>query len=219
MVTISSEAKGKDGPLPRPVIDAVAGALAGGVARFFVSPLDVLKIRFQVYPHMRAAMVGIVKTRGVAGLYAGLSPTIVEIIPYAGLQFGFYDLFNKWALARRRKLVGTVGPPEALTLTSFEQFTSGLVAGTLAKVICHPLDVVKKRFQVGGLARHVRYGARVDPQTYKNMLDALQQIAAKEGMHGLYKGVLPSVIKAAPAAAITFFLYELISKHLESVVT
>lgn len=34
--------------LPRAVVDAVAGAAAGAVARLVVSPLDVIKIRFQV---------------------------------------------------------------------------------------------------------------------------------------------------------------------------
>ena len=37
--------------LPRPIADAVAGALAGGAQRFVLSPLDVIKIRFQVLPH------------------------------------------------------------------------------------------------------------------------------------------------------------------------
>ncbi|VAH68454.1 unnamed protein product [Triticum turgidum subsp. durum] len=44
---------------------------------------------------MRSALVDIVQTRGVRGLYAGLTPTLVEIIPYAGLQFGSYDTFKR----------------------------------------------------------------------------------------------------------------------------
>lgn len=34
------------------------------------------------------------------------------------------------------------------TLSSFQLFLCGLAAGTCAKAVCHPLDVVKKRFQV-----------------------------------------------------------------------
>jgi solute carrier family 25 (mitochondrial thiamine pyrophosphate transporter), member 19 len=44
---------------------------------------------------MRSALLDIIKHRGVQGLYSGLSPTIVEIIPYAGLQFGSYDTFKR----------------------------------------------------------------------------------------------------------------------------
>lgn len=47
---------------------------------------------------MRSAFLDIIKTRGVRGLYAGLSPTLVEIIPYAGLQFGSYDTFKRWMM-------------------------------------------------------------------------------------------------------------------------
>ena len=68
--------------------------------------------------------------------------------------------------------------------------------------------------QVAGLVRHPRYGANVELHSYNGMVDALRKIAATEGMAGLYKGLLPSLIKAAPAAAITFFVYELVSKHL-----
>ena len=52
----------------------------------------------QVYPTMSSAFLDIVRTRGVRGLYAGLSPTLVEIVPYAGLQFGTYDTFKRWAM-------------------------------------------------------------------------------------------------------------------------
>lgn len=33
-------------------------------------------------------------------------------------------------------------------ISSFQLFMCGLAAGTCAKAVCHPLDVVKKRFQV-----------------------------------------------------------------------
>lgn len=36
------------GQLKRAVIDATAGAVAGGISRTVTSPLDVIKIRFQV---------------------------------------------------------------------------------------------------------------------------------------------------------------------------
>lgn len=47
---------------------------------------------------MRAAFVDIFRTRGIQGLYSGLTPTLVEIVPYAGLQFGTYDTFKRWML-------------------------------------------------------------------------------------------------------------------------
>ncbi len=44
---------------------------------------------------MSGAAMGIVRERGIRGLYSGLSVTLLEIIPYAAFQFGLYDAFNK----------------------------------------------------------------------------------------------------------------------------
>ena len=49
---------------------------------------------------MRAASVDIFRTRGIRGLYSGLTPTLVEIVPYAGLQFGTYDTFKRWMMVK-----------------------------------------------------------------------------------------------------------------------
>lgn len=48
---------------------------------------------------MRSAFIDIIRARGFRGLYAGLTPTLVEIVPYAGLQFGTYDTFKRWTIA------------------------------------------------------------------------------------------------------------------------
>jgi solute carrier family 25 thiamine pyrophosphate transporter 19 len=48
------------------------------------------------------------------------------------------------------------------------------------------------------------------------MYDAVQRIFRAEGWAGLYKGIIPSTVKAAPAGAVTFVAYEMVSDWLES---
>lgn len=61
----------------------------------------------QVYPNLRSAALEIFRTKGVVGLYAGLTPSLVEIVPYAGLQFGSYDTFKRWTLVSNLVLVSS----------------------------------------------------------------------------------------------------------------
>ena len=50
---------------------------------------------------MADAARAIVKTSGVRGLYRGVGVTMLEIMPYAALQFGLYDVFNGLADSAR----------------------------------------------------------------------------------------------------------------------
>jgi solute carrier family 25 thiamine pyrophosphate transporter 19 len=87
-----------------PYLSYISGALAGCAATVGSYPFDLLRTVLasqgepKVYPNMRSAFLSIVQTRGIKGLYAGLSPTLIEIIPYAGLQFGTYDTFKRWSM-------------------------------------------------------------------------------------------------------------------------
>ncbi|ONM34813.1 thiamine diphosphate carrier protein2 [Zea mays] len=207
-----------------PYLSYVSGALAGCAATIGSYPFDLLRTILasqgepKIYPNMRSAFVDIIKTRGVQGLYSGLSPTLVEIIPYAGLQFGSYDTFKRSMMTWNRYKYSHLNfGSEDDSVSSFQLFLCGFAAGTFSKAACHPLDVVKKRFQIEGLKRHPRYGARIESSTYKGMYHALKEIVAKEGFGGLYKGLFPSLVKSAPAGAVTFVAYEYISDWLESI--
>lgn len=218
----SGSSKSEDHNNLSPYLSYVSGALAGCAATIGSYPFDLLRTILasqgepKVYPNMRSAFVGIIDTRGIRGLYAGLVPTLVEIVPYAGLQFGTYDTFKRWAMAWNRYRSSDASQADD-ALSSFQLFLCGLAAGTCAKAVCHPLDVVKKRFQIEGLPRDPRYGARVEHQAYRNINDALYRILQREGWAGLYKGIIPSIVKAAPAGAITFVAYESMSDWLESI--
>ncbi|KAF5840763.1 mitochondrial carrier protein-domain-containing protein [Dunaliella salina] len=70
------------------VINAVSGALAGALTATFVCPLDVLKTRLQVQrigamkqQGIAGGLAQIVKQDGVRGLYQGLGPTLVALLP------------------------------------------------------------------------------------------------------------------------------------------
>ncbi len=130
----------------------------------------------------------------------------MEIIPYAALQFGSYAAL-KAALVNRRRLAGDVSAGSD-SLSSGDKFAAGVLAGSAAKMALHPMDVAKKRLQVAGLVRPASYGASVARGRYTGAAQCLASIVRHEGVAGLYKGLLPNVLKAAPASGITFVVYE-----------
>lgn len=202
-----------------------AGAAAGAAATIASYPFDLLRTTLaaqgepRVYRGTAAAARAIVASRGVTGLYSGLGVTLVEIVPYAALQFGLYDALTRAAAARGEKKGGKGRPPSAATpqpaVDAATRFVCGLAAGAAAKLATHPLDVAKKRYQVAGLARSPGYGARVPASAARaSMRSAIATLAAREGVRGAYKGALPSLLKAAPQAAVTLATYDFVAGWL-----
>ena len=82
----------------------------------------------------------------------------------------------------------------------------GSAAGVCAKVAVYPLDMVKKRLQVQGF-EHGRIGFG-QTQHYSGLRDCVLQVMREEGVRGLYKGLSPSIIKAALSTALHFTAYD-----------
>jgi solute carrier family 25 thiamine pyrophosphate transporter 19 len=70
---------------------------------------------------------------------------------------------------------------------------------------------VKKRYQVAGLKRGASYGKgfAVKEVAVLGIFQLVARTMKEEGIHGIYKGVTPSLLKSAPSAAITFAVYSL----------
>lgn len=92
---------------------------------------------------------------------------------------------------------------------------AGVLASVIAKTGVFPLDLVRKRLQVQGPTRS-RYIHRNIPE-YKGVTAAIGTILRKEGLKGLYRGLTVSLVKAAPASAITMWTYEKVLHGLEGV--
>jgi hypothetical protein len=82
---------------------------------------------------------------------------------------------------------------------------SGMVSGGLSSAICNPTDVVKVRMQADTGASSKAGGAA---PRYRNVFHAFRVIFETEGMRGLYKGVGPTVQRAAAVAAVELSSYD-----------
>ena len=92
--------------------------------------------------------------------------------------------------------------------------TSGMIAGTAARIAIHPLDVVKKRLQVGRSLMLERGAARFYGQRAMRIssgdwaLGVAARIVRSEGVAGLFRGIFPGIVKASVSSALCFSLYE-----------
>lgn len=68
------------------------------------------------------------------------------------------------------------------------------------QVVSYPLALIRTRLQA--------QGAVGVPLKYNGMADVVGQTLKREGVRGLYKGLWANLIKLAPAAGISWFVYE-----------
>uniref|UniRef100_A0A1A8QQF2 Mitochondrial thiamine pyrophosphate carrier n=1 Tax=Nothobranchius rachovii TaxID=451742 RepID=A0A1A8QQF2_9TELE len=186
-----------------PGVHFVCGGLAACSAAVACQPLDTLRTRFaaqgepKVYRNLRHAISTIWRSEGIVTLYRGLSPTLVAAFPYAGLQFFSYNVFKKM-LAPSSKAGDSGGNVRSLIC--------GSGAGMVSKTLTYPFDLFKKRLQVGGFEKARVHFGKV--RSYSGLIDCMVKIAKEEGLRGFFKGLSPSLLKAALSTGFTFFWYE-----------
>ncbi|KAK4216005.1 mitochondrial carrier domain-containing protein [Rhypophila decipiens] len=189
-----------ENPLPPSAESFIAGATAGGFATATTYPLDLLRTRFaaqgntKIYTSLPSAIWRIYTDEGPRGFFRGLGPGLSQIIPFMGIFFAAYE---------------TLRPPLSELHLPFS--TGGAVAGMIASVIAKtgtfPLDLVRKRIQVQGPTRSL-YVNRNIPEYSGTTWGTLRAIVQREGFRGLYRGLTVSLVKAAPASAVTMWTYE-----------
>ncbi|XP_061605071.1 mitochondrial thiamine pyrophosphate carrier [Phyllopteryx taeniolatus] len=182
----------------------LCGGSAACSAAVVCQPLDTLRTRFaaqgepKLYRNLAHGVCTMWRSEGALTFYRGLSPMLVAVFPYAGLQFFFYNVF-------RRQLAP---PPSAgKSGENLRSLVCGSGAGMISKTITYPFDLFKKRLQVGGFEdARVHFG---QVRHYRGLADCVAQVAKEEGARGFFKGLSPSLLKAALSTGFTFFWYEL----------
>ncbi|RLU24974.1 hypothetical protein DMN91_003065 [Ooceraea biroi] len=182
----------------------IAGASAGSIATIVSFPFDTIRTRLvaqsnnrQIYNGVLHSCSMILRQESPRVFFSGLLPTLLQIAPHTGLQFAFYAFFTDFY---RKHTSGTE------KTSVYNSILSGSAAGLIAKTIVYPFDLTRKRLQIQGFQRgRVGFGKFFQ---CNGLLDCLRVTVREEGVRGLFKGLVPSQVKAAATTALHFTVYE-----------
>ncbi|CAG7922024.1 unnamed protein product [Penicillium olsonii] len=173
---------------------AAAGLTAGGIAAMIGNPADLALIRMQSdglkAPEARAnyrgafdALARIARAEGVAGLWAGATPTVVRAM---ALNMGQLTFFSE---AKSQLKQHT-----ALSTTS-QTFAASAIAGFFASFLSLPFDFIKTRLQ-----KQQKDSSGKLP--YKGLVDCARKVAKEEGWLRFYRGFGTYYVRIAPHALV-----------------
>eukprot|EP00949_MAST-11_sp_MAST-11-sp1_P001371 g1371.t1 len=183
---------------------ALAGAGAGTVVPFVLTPVELVKCRLQVQQSMSSefraykgpidCIVKTVQQEGIAaGLYKGHASTLLREIPG---NFFWYGTYESVCMA----MVPEGGTKADLGASA--HLLGGAAAGVAYWTAFYPADTVKSHVQTNpNFAR-------------SSFWTTLKGVYASEGVAGLYRGWGITALRAAPAHALIFACYEETMKWL-----
>jgi solute carrier family 25 phosphate transporter 23/24/25/41 len=173
-----------------------AGGVAGAVSRTCVSPLERVKILFQLqrtgevkYRGVWHALSVIYKEEGFYGYLKGNGTNIVRIFPYSAVQFAAYEQFKKVLMVKKDS-------------SPLRFLSAGAGAGITSVVATYPLDLIRTRLS----------SAAPSAKQYKGILQAFVSIVRNEGPLATYKGVTATVLGIAPYVGLNFATYEVFKR-------
>jgi len=188
-----------------PLQHLLAGSIAGAVSVVFTYPLDLARARLAVEvdqkPSLTTSLSRTFRNEGIRGLYRGVNPTLLGIVPYAGINFSVFDTLKKQVPRSLYTDKGEIPIPLKLAC--------GGLAGAMGQTVAYPLDVVRRRMQTAGHASI----PQIDQK--HGTLSLAVDIIRKEGWRALFKGLSINYYKVVPAVSISFTTYEFVASKLQ----
>ncbi|KAJ6224334.1 hypothetical protein RDWZM_002879 [Blomia tropicalis] len=177
------------------ITSLVAGAIAGGIAKTAIAPLDRTKINFQIQNKIFSFngafefLATSYKRDGITSLWRGNSATMARIIPYAAIQYSSHEQF---------KHLLKVNTNAQKKTRPHRSFIAGSLAGVISTSATYPLDLARARMAVS------------QQNKYHSLIEVFIKTIREEGAFALYRGLVPTLLGVIPYAGCSFFTYEML---------
>ncbi|KAG8629062.1 hypothetical protein KVT40_002927 [Elsinoe batatas] len=195
----------------QPVVASfVAGGVAGAVSRTVVSPLERLKILYQVQSVGRneykmpiyKALAKIWREEGFAGFMKGNGSNCIRIVPYSAIQFASYSVYK-----------GFLETSPDVPLEAVQRLACGALAGITSVTFTYPLDIVRTRLSIQSASFEGLSKAKVG-EKLPGMYPLLKTMYKTEGgLPALYRGIIPTVAGVAPYVGLNFMVYDSVRRY------
>lgn len=213
----------------------VAGSAAGVTSVLMTYPLDLVRARLasvvspngiavaattttsagaiRVLPTTIVGTLGYVFRHegGLAGLYRGITPTVLAMIPYGGCNFYMFERLKHACVAYVPSVTcyRNADNPDKLVLNVPAKLLCGGIAGAIGQTAIYPLDVARRRMQLSMTSQETA-------KLYsKSFLQAMLITYRTHGIvRGLYRGMSANYVRAIPMVAVSFATYEVLKQLL-----
>ncbi len=196
------------GPLPYGY-KFLAGAFGGAVATLLTYPLDVLRVRLAL---VRNSTWNSTLKQG--GLYQGLAPTMLGIIPYSGTSWMvkqyLLQLHYEYHSRKERFMGDELLEPSSSSYDSIchpslvESLVMNAIAGLSGQFVTYPLDIVRRRMQL----------INIGTSTPRGIGSVLRELIEVEGVRGLGKGFSLNIIKGPITMSLSLTTYDMLMKKI-----
>ena len=183
----------------------VAGGIAGAVSQASVYPIDTLKFRVQCEsnsPELGSAIRNTASkmwaSGGLRSFYRGLPLGIAGIIPYSSIDLGTFELLKRGYIKRKAKRLRIA--ESSVEVPNYLVLSFGASSGAFGASLVYPLNLLRTRLQAQGTAAH--------PQQYDGFADVVRKTISREGWRGMFRGLLPNLMKVIPSVSISYLVYE-----------
>ncbi|KAK0515257.1 hypothetical protein JMJ35_002636 [Cladonia borealis] len=191
--------------IAQPVFAAfLAGGVAGAVSRTVVSPLERLKILFQIQSAGRTGyklpigqgLMKMWRDEGWRGLMRGNGANCIRIIPYSAVQFASYNFYQK-----------TLGMNQGEKPPPWKNLLCGAFAGITSVTFTYPLDIIRTRLsvQTADFATLSEAQRKDLPGMWRTGVNIY---TTEGGFLALYGGYVPTIAGVAPYVGLNFMTYE-----------
>jgi solute carrier family 25 (adenine nucleotide translocator) protein 4/5/6/31 len=170
-----------------------SGGLAGAIANTIAYPFDFARTRLASDVSVgKGQFNGIwdciwstTKKQGITGLYTGWGVTVAGAFVYRAGQLGFFKQIQD--LNPYAKDKGFLG--------GISSFVAVTIARTVVMPFNYPFDTVRRRMMLESEK------SRAD-RVYKGSLDCFRKVMAKEGLKGMYKGMVPELARGVGGSLV-----------------
>ncbi|KAF3919511.1 Mitoferrin [Dactylellina cionopaga] len=138
----------------------------------------------------------VIKVHGIRGMWHGQMGTFLRETGGSAVWFGAYEYVS----LSFRKMGATAGGIPKESNTAGEMMISGACAGVSYNAVLFPADTIKSRMQTAAVGSV--------GQRQMGFLATGTEIYRAGGVNGLYRGCGITVLRAAPASAVIFLVYE-----------
>ncbi|KAK8128550.1 hypothetical protein PG984_009658 [Apiospora sp. TS-2023a] len=142
---------------------------------------------------------------GLINFYRGFSMTMLGMVPYAGISFLTHDTMGDLFRLRSVREYTTLPRPanapvdKPAPLRAWAELISGGISGAVSQTASYPLEVIRRRMQVGGA---VGDGHRL------RIGETVGLIFKERGLSGFFVGLSIGYVKIIPLSAVSFYTYE-----------